>query len=274
MSRLNRKMSYEKRIAAKRFHLVAGMATLAMAATGNAHAALIGVTQTFPDTTLTASPYLVYDHNAVNASTGLLTIYTGASTLNEGAGAGGSSVTQAYLGASDTIPDLMMQIQINNSTGAWLGGSVGITYGNVAANPRFAWTGNITNFGFQNDGKLFDATWNVTNDQYQNMPGTLSQFINGYLTGSSGGIKFSNSYGFGTGSFASDWIFGSSAATTTALNSYITGLDAGFLRANSTVTADVFTTPVPLPAAIWLLGSGLLALGRISLRSKSGTEQV
>jgi len=255
-----------------KFRLALGTVAMAMGATANVQADLIGVVQTFPDITLTASPYLVYDHNGVDASTGLLRIFAGSASLAEGAAAGGSSQTQAYFSAGDSIPDLMISILIDNATGVWTGGSVSIGYGNNAAAPRFTWAGDVTDFGFQNDGKFFDATWDVTTDQYQNLPGTLGQFTDGYLTGGSGGIKISNSYGFGTGSFASDWIFGSAAQTTNSLNSFIGGLDTP-LRANSTVTVDVFAAPVPLPAAVWLLGSALVALGSMTIRRRVGTEQ-
>lgn len=272
MGRHNGKVTNKRSVSRVKFRLALSTLALAMGAAGNVQADLIGVVQTFPDITLTASPYLVYDHNGVDASTGLLRIFSGGSSLAEGAVAGGSSQTQSYFSAGDTIPDLMISILIDNSTGVWMGGSVSIGYGNNAALPRYSWAGDVTDFGFQNDGKFFDATWNVSADQYQNMPGTMSQFVNGYLADGPGGIKISNSYGFGTGSFASDWIFGSAAQTTTALNGYIGALETP-LRANSTVTVDVFATPVPLPAAVWLLGSGLVALGSMTLRRRVGKEQ-
>jgi len=245
----------------KRSQLALGAAVLATVAAGNAHAALIGVTQTFPDVTLTASPYLIYDHNGVNSSTGRLTVVTGAAQLAEGAAAGGSTVTQSYFGAGDSIPDFVFNIDVNNTTGAFIGGTVSIGFGNAPSSARFLWQGTVTDFGFISpggSGNIFDATWNVSDDQYQNMPVGLSQFVNGYLTGGLGGLKISSSAAWGTAAnFGTDWIYGAGATTNPYLTAYTGGLTSP-LRTNSTILADVFAAPapVPLPAAVWLLVSG------------------
>ena len=247
----------------KRFQLAAGVVAMAMGAAGSAHAALLGVVQTFPDITFTSSPYLIYDHNGANATTGRLRIVTGSTTLNEGAAAGGTTLTQSYYALGDSIPDLMLTIDVNNSTGAFVNGSVSIGFGNTQ---KFSWTGAVTNFGFLSNGASFDATWNVGSDQYVNMPATLSQFVNGYLTGGTGGIKIANSNGVGGANiWAADWIRGTAATTNPNLTNFTGGLTTPN-KTNSTVSVDVFATPVPLPGAVWLLGSGLAVFAPIVRR--------
>ena len=239
------------------------LAALTMTIAGNAQAALIGVVNTFPAVSLAASPYLLYDHNAVNATTGQLRVFTGASMLSEAAAAGGSTLTQSYFSSTDSIPDLMLNINVNNSTGAFVSGNVNIGYGTNPTNTsKFSWIGTITNFGFNNSGSgspVFDATWTMTGDQYQAMPATLSQFVNGYLTGGLGGLKINSSAGFGgITHFGNDWIYGSTATTTSSLNTFTTGMTSPH-KINSTVTASVFTSPVPELDSVWLMLAGLAA---------------
>ncbi|GEM_PF-2444720 len=188
---------------------------------GGAHAALLGVTQTFPDVTLNNS-YLIYDNNGVNSTTGLLRLVSFSSTLNEGTAAGNSTLTQLYTGGltpADTTPDLMLSIAINRATGAWVSNStynkVSIGFGNsvvpngAGTTPGFKWTGNVTAFGWQENltstpnneyGTHFDAKWTMTGDDYEDMPANMSQFVDNVLTTAmasySGGIKISNSAGF------------------------------------------------------------------------------
>lgn len=260
----------------KKFLFAVGTLAMAIATSGNANAALIGVVSTFPEVALAASPYLVYDHNGVNATTGQLRVFTGATLLGEGAATGGSTLIQSYFSAPDQIPDLMLTINVNNMTGAFVNGNVNIGFGTNPANTsKFSWNGTITNFGFNNTGSgspIFDATWTMASDQYQAMPATLSQFVNGYLTGASGGIKINSSAGFGsTANFGNDWIYGSAAATTSALNTFISGLTSP-LKTNSTITANVFASPVPEADTAWLMLIGLAALAPIA-RRRSGHKQ-
>jgi hypothetical protein len=246
------------------------VASLLLIAASSAQAALpstsplVSPPQSFPSISLTSSPYLIYDYNGVDANTGLLRLVANASVLNEGAAAGGATQTQAYLATTDTTPDLMLSFQIRNgfggfTAGSLAGGNVSISFGNLATAPSFSWTGNITNFGFNATGTQFDATWNLTADQYQNMPTTLSQFVNGYLAGATGGIKISNSSAITTQTFANDWVFGSAATTSTLINPFLTGLTTP-LRVNSTVLADVYVSPVPEPETLLMLSLGLAAI--------------
>jgi hypothetical protein len=242
---------------------------LAAGVAGNARAALIGVTASNPEVTLT-SPYLIYDHNGFDASTGLLRIVAAASTVFEGAAAGGSSQAQSYFGAGDPIPDLMLTIRVDNTTGAFAGGNVSIGFGNSTTAPRFSWQGAITNFGFQaGTGTIFDATWDFTGDQYQNMPSNMSQFVDGYLAGRFGGLNISSTFNWGaTNGFGNDWIYGNNPAANSNLNAFRAGMTAQNEQSSS-VQASVFASPVPLPGAVWLLGGALSLIAPIFVRRRN-----
>jgi hypothetical protein len=239
-----------------------GLLLAGTAFAGSAHAALIGVSTSFPDTTLAAGPTIVYDHDAVNATTGQLIVVATASTLT--ASTGGPSVTQNYAG--DSPPkDLMLTINVNNSTGALVSGTVSVAMGDVTTAAGWSWLGNVTQFGFADptkstSGTIFDARWHMTSDQYQHMPANMSQFVNGFLTGRNGGLDLLSSSawgGVGTGkaNFGDDWVYGANPNDPN-LSTFVAGLQNPLLI-TSTVNSDVWVAPVPVPAAVWLLLSGL-----------------
>ncbi|MEQ1592247.1 MAG: PEP-CTERM sorting domain-containing protein [Thiobacillaceae bacterium] len=252
----------------------------------SAQAALLGVTQTYPDVAI-STPYVVYDHNGFSATTGQLRVFSTGTQLGEGAAAGGSIDTQLYAGQK-----VDLTINVNNITGAFVSGTVSIGVGAAAAEPQWSWTGTITNFGFGTgtDTRSFDATWIVTSDTYSNMPLGLSQFVNGYLTGASGGLTISTGLNIGNAAtcsgtgcvpgtlgFGNDWILGPAAQTTTALNSYYGGTGLPYLTSPlkiniASITSDVFATPVPEPAAYGMMLSGLALLAPLMLirREKQG----
>ncbi|MDP2028519.1 MAG: hypothetical protein Q8K12_02665 [Thiobacillus sp.] len=239
----------------------------------NAHAALLNVVQTFPDITL-GTPSLIYDNNGGGAGIGQLKVIVNAASLNEGAAAGGTSDSESYISAPpNNTPNLALTINVNNVTGAFVSGSVAIGFGDNAAEPQYAWNGTITNFGFNNvvtSGRIFDATWTVTSDSYANMPGTLSQFVNGYLTGGTGGIIISSSAGFNdAANFANDWIIAANP-NSTLINSFIGGLSSP-VKITSTVTSDVFATPVPEASTYGMMLAGLAMLAPL-VRRKSLTR--
>lgn len=233
----------------------------------SAHAALLNVVQTFPDITL-STPYLIYDNNGGGAGIGQLKVIVNAASLNEGAAAGNTSDTESYFGTGDSTPNLALTINVNNSSGAFISGSVAIGFGNATAEPQYAWNGTITSFGFNNvvtSGRIFDATWTVTSDQYANMPGTLSQFVNGYLTGGTGGIIINSSAGFNdAANFSNDWVIAASP-NSTAINSFIGGLSSP-VKITSTVTSDVFATPVPEASTYGMMLAGLAMLTPLARR--------
>ncbi|AEG02582.1 hypothetical protein [Methylomonas methanica] len=196
------------------------IALVAMGFTVSAEATLLGVTQAsqYPYVNF-ENAYLIYDHNGVDNSTGLLTIASFDSRLHSPSGA---NVSQSYMGGSDSTPDAMLTIAINKSNGSWNSISaagvnqVTINFGNsVSRNnpntntPGFSWTGDITGFGWLEDnsftsqyefGTKFDATWQMTGDAYEDMPSNMSSFIDDYLTslmsGYQGGIVINNTAGF------------------------------------------------------------------------------
>jgi hypothetical protein len=260
--------------------IVGGMLMLAVA--GSAQAALLGLTSSTPDITL-GSSYLIYDHDGGGANIGRLRVVAPSSILYEGSAAGGSQVTQSYLSAGDSSSDVMLTFDFNNATGTFLGGSVSVGLGNSTTAPRFSWSGTINNFGSQTGtGTIFDATWVVTADDYELMPANMNQFVDGYVTGLSGGVKITSSAAWGTGTnpfnngstnwFGNDWVFGSSTAANNPLINAYTAALSNPLRVASTVTADAW---VPIPAAGWLLLSGLgllaptLRKSRIQSRSNA-----
>lgn len=235
-----------------------------LAAAGNAHAALIpGIAQTWPDVTLGLGS-LYYDHDASTTGEGLLRLVVSQATLGLAPG-----VTQSQL---YNPQDVALSIEIDNATGAFLGGTVDISFGTSTTAPRFSWTGTITNFGFSADGKTFNASWQLQSDQYQNMTGAFSALHNGEMSGIGGGIILSNAGGWsaanffhtatGAENFGLDWVMGS---TNNNLAAYRAGMSSPIVVTSAT-TADVF---VPLPAGVWLLGSALGGLVSLVRRARS-----
>lgn len=238
---------------------------LALSIAVSAQAAPLGVVQTFPDITLSGS-HLTYDANGVDAYTGLLTVRSTAASLYEGAAAGGSSDTQSYLGdldgiaggATDTTRDLMLSFHVRNGLGGYtagrfVAGNVSIGYGlpyNVPSvvQPQYSWQGTVTDFGYSDAGasawKYFDATWNVTGDSYTNMPATLSQFSDGYLTGGMGGVKINLGSAVG-GGFGTDF------------------------NVTSGVLVDVFASPIPEPGTTAMLLAGMTIVLPLVRRRKA-----
>lgn len=245
----------------------------------DAQAALLGVSNgAYSDVTL-GNSVLVYDSNYNNTNTGRLVVVSVSSQLKTPTGQ--TMTAQTYAGAGDTQPyEEMLTINVNNQTGAFISGSVSINRGNSTTAPGLVWNGTVTNFGFGDTGRAFDATWQVSGDQYYNLPGaTFGNYTTNALAGTRGGIilAISGTTGLGgpmtgaTGWFNKDWLVGTTAgASNTNLNTYAASLglsiDASATRlTSSSVTADVF---VPLPAPLLLLGSSLLAAGA-ALRRRS-----
>ena len=243
----------------------------------SAQAALLGVVKSDPDVTLSGST-LLYDSTGVNGSTGLLRVVSTASVLNRGTSA---SIPQSYLEAVP-VPDLMLSFAINNSTGALVANStfnkVSIGFGNAALSNGtafgFSWSGNIFAFGANANGTAFDARWSMTTDAYQNLagsniPNAVNLFSNGGLAGLTGGLIITNTGAIsGTNIWGFDWVRGNNAGTSgaafsTQISPYTTGIATTSDRLNSTIVADVF---VPLPAAAWLLLSGLISLVPVARR--------
>ena len=243
------------------------------------HAQLIGVVQNFPDTTATASPYIFFDHDAINSTTGLLRLVSGAAQLAEGAATGGSTTTQSYFGTGDSIPDVLLSMQIRNGTGGFtagelVSGTVSIGFGNSTTAPRWKWDGVISQLGFvSGTGTFMDAIWTVTGDQYQNMPANMDQFLNSSITGRPGGIKITTSANWGTtANFTNDWVFGSNPASNTNLNTFRVGMTSP-LQIDSTITTDFFvTTPIPEPATNALMLMALAVIAPLAWKRKDKNQ--
>jgi len=293
----------------KKLLYLAGLAVF-LGTVQTAKADLIGLTMQFPVIDLNNS-YLIYDHNGVNNSTGLLKVVSFGSTLVDGPGPTGNSLTQTYTDNSEFTPDVMLTIAIKKSNGAWSNttangaNKVTVGFGNSviendpATTPGFSWTGDITGFGWQENigakkspyeyGTKFDATWKMTNDDYEDMPAGMGEFVDGILTNAmsayDGGINITNSAGFGNvphpKAFQRDWVFGTSATSKGVkdiLDPYLGGLSNKSCRkfdstncmtyVNSTVFADVF---VPIPPALFLWAGALATLFPSLRRLKSNT---
>lgn len=240
---------------------------------------LLNVVQTFPDVSL-SSPSLIYNNTGGAGGTGVLQVVASATVLNEGAAAGNSTDSQSYFGSGDSVADLVLTINVTG-TGTFVSGTVDIHYGNLTTDPRWDWSGTITNFGFNDgaaNGRIMDATWTVTSDDYLAMPLNLSQFVNGYMTGGTGGIIIGSSTGFIDGTtFDKDWIISNSVTTgvvptasVTSIYSYTTGLTTPVV-VKSTVTSDVFATPVPEASTYGMMLAGLAMLVPIVRRKRASS---
>lgn len=290
---------------------------LAMGFMGSANAELLGVTPQYQYPYIDLeNTYLIYDNDGVSASTGLLTVVSFGSRLYSSLGGNDASQTywDAYSGGSDITPDTMLTFAINTSNGSWNSttangaNQVTIDFGNSATSEQFSWTGNVTGFGWSEDnqytndiyefGKRFDATWEMTDDAYANMPSNMGQFVDGYLTslmsGDEGGIIIDNLAGFvdpdnavtkgknkndgwvpNPKAWQRDWVFGAGVyddanqdqSTMAALAPYLTGLSTTectkFDKTNcvSYVNSTIFASVyVPIPPALLLWGGALASL--------------
>jgi len=169
----------------------------------------------------------------------------------------------------------------------------------------FAWEGNVRQFGFlvteTSTGAFqiaFDGRFSLTADRYARLSGSpttlQSQYFNDRFTqqardagafrinlstsGNQGGLPVGvSTLNDGVSLFLTDWVYGTSARTGTGTGSpnsaffgqsgqllgFVGGLDSGHAVLNGTVTANFW---VPVPAAVWLLGSALGALTVIGRR--------
>lgn len=232
------------------------------------------------DSTLSTAA-LIYDFNYFSATEGRLVILaTGTTLRGPGVPTGGSTPGQTYLGAGDTLRDVVIQMRINNSSGAFVSGSVSVPADNVAAGSADSWSyaGAITNFGVADNGgdsvNTFDARWfadgynfsDVVANPALSVPGAPAvcstgggQCGYGYLRFSTATVPFLGGGGSSV-NFGTDWVRGAGLSGPNAqLGSYDDNIAAAAFSAQA-VTADVFLTPVPTPGSFALMAAGLAAL--------------
>ena len=267
----------------KAIRFFASVAIVVSGLAGQAQAQLLGVTKD-PSISNTAaqtpSAYLVYDHDGGKDPTtgqsdttiGLLRFVAGSSVLTEPTSAGGNSTSAQSHFLTGGVPDVLLSIQVRNGTGGYAAGSfvsgvVSIGFGTATGFNRWKWDGTITALGSQSrtsPGTIIDARWTVSADQYQNLPSTLSQYVNSYLAGGTGGIMISSTADWGSAAnFGNDWVFGgnqTNPSTVTGLNTYRTGMTSPIQQTASTISADIFASPVPEPSEALLLLAGLALL--------------
>jgi hypothetical protein len=238
----------------------------------NANAALVsGVIKpiTASDVGVQQGDYLLFNRNGAGTGIGTLSLVTALDLLTSAAGK--STPSQNYGGAYPTE----LTLNINDATGAFVGGSISIGAGTTAGAPAFSWTGTMTNGGMTtaNTGSLANGLWKVTADTYKNMPANMAQFVNGYLTKGSGGFTISSTGLTLPPSTTTNWVLGASPppAAVTGLALYTAlGTHSTY---TGTVQTDIYASPVPLPPAAWgmLGGLGLLLM---SARRRAPTEMI
>ena len=231
------------------------------------------------DSTLSTAA-LIYDYNYFSATEGRLVILATGTSLRGPGVPTATAPFQSYLGSGDTLRDAVIQMRINNSTGALVSGSVSVPADNVAAGAADSWSyaGSITNLGVADNGgdtvNTFDARWfadgynfsDVVADPALSVPGAPTVCSTGagrcgygYLRFSTAAIPFLGGVGSGL-NFGADWVRGAGLTGPNAqLGTYDDNIAAAAFAAQA-VTADVFLAPVPTPGSFALMAAGLAAL--------------
>jgi hypothetical protein len=148
---------------------------------------------------------------------------------------------------------------------------------NVPANVAGIQLGNFQGFlgGLQSDTTTPDAGGGL---KPLVSCGALCDFSSGVSASTTGGTPASSKYGiFGNTSDDRATAIGSSIALygltgnngTGTVESYILGSAKLGSDGTLTLTGNTTTAPVPLPAAVWLFGSGLMGLVGVSRRRKA-----
>lgn len=278
-----------------RAHLRTGLLGLAtLLAAGLAQAALVQTlvpsTTTSYDTQLLGSGVaLIYDANAYSATEGRLRVVASAANLS-GPGVSTSTVPQQnYLGGTDSVKDMAIELRINNSTGALISGTVliprDLNYPGGSGSTADSWTaaGTVTNFGWQdfvagNTGNTFDVRWRVDSYDFTDVAANTT-LINapascnlgagnglcgyGYARFGTTGIAWTSGTNGAPINFGIDWVRGTGVISGSTPSPLLGTLDDGINASsylNNAASADIFVTPVPLPGAVGLMGAGLAAL--------------
>jgi hypothetical protein len=232
-----------------------------------AHAALIPVTAQEVD--LTASSLVTaYDHTANGPSAGGVLTVDGTidgCTIN-GAATTGCSGTGGQYKDSDLGIDQGVLISydldaIFDSSGGFVSGTLGVqliqgtVLGSLGSDPDILLTADLTEFGFAGEGAsgFMDFNFTITGGIWGS---------EGY--GTSGGLILTLS------SLSPEILDGFNPGVWTQANLLDDGdwATSGSGNFSNNFTDNNIAAPVPVPAAIWLFGSGLMGLLGISRRRK------
>ena len=239
---------------------------------------------------------LIYDANYFSAGEGrLIVLASGSSLLGPGVsgsnGIAGTAPSQLYLGAGDTLRDRVLELRLNNVTGALVSGTVFIPRDNNSAATGTAgdsWTtsGTVTAFGASDYAasgiNTFDLRWGVNSHDFSDVQanpslvgGTVSCAAGlggcgmGYLRFSTAGIAFMSSTSNARVNYGVDWVRGAGVTSGGVPNAQLGPFDDGIASSaylNNAVSADVFITPVPVPQPWILLAAGLAGLVPLTRR--------
>lgn len=199
------------------------------------------------------------------------------STLNAAA----ASISY-YLDQSNALPNGANYLQVTISDG--MAGDINFEVDVLAA--AFNVTDPVaSNFGMQSFAFNFDNSLNVTASNITHIdPSSWSISENQNAGGGFGKFEFQLS---GTGATRTEVLsFSISGVTGDSIYSYALGSSlnpssgdffaahvAGFDLTNGVTSAQFAgSTPVPVPATLWLLGSGLLGLAGIAMRRRHITS--
>lgn len=238
---------------------------------------------------------LIYDANYYGATEGrLVVLASGATLLGPGVPTGSGTPSQTYLNASDQLRDLVLEVRISNTNGAFISGSVlvprDINYPGGSGNTADSWTfsGALTSFGFSaNPGagttNTFDAYWGVNSYDFSDVaanPGSIGAPATctlgnggcgqGYLRIGSDRIPFTGGAGSAV-DFSVDWVRGTGVISGSTPNAQLGSFDDGIATSaygNYATSADLFVTPVPIPGALALFAGGLAGLLPVARRRR------
>lgn len=269
-------------------------AAVLLGVTAVSNAALVGAVkppsaESFDSNILGAT--LVYDHDFYGASEGrLVMLATGTSLSGAGVPTGGSQPGQSYFGTGDAIRDLVLDVRLNNATGALVSGTVAIPLSNDAG-PNDSWTysGRLTRFGFNNS--QLDAFWDVDAYDFSDVVANPNAIVPGSTgipitcnkgaglcgwDGRQGGLIILASAAIpqasGQINFGVDWVVASGASNTAGFRNTLGTFDDALASTatfvSTTTRSDVWMTPVPEPEELALTLSGLTVLALMRRRTR------
>lgn len=192
--------------------------------------------------------------------------------LNFGQVAGFTSTGGSVFGGSGLADESYMVLSTKTGTGG------GMTVTDVATPNITATSLTTAQNNINSEISAWVAAAPATGDLIDNP--TASSYnstydvVNGLLQ--AGAVVTGSNFGQSVGSAAGFYNVVSTGRTTVSINPYQNANGTGFWFLSSTgdltynIASGGTTAPVPLPAAIWLLGSGLLGMAGIARRRAAG----